>query len=285
MAVTVIEMRRNWSRRLAICAAGLAACLAVLSAFSATALAASTVHGSATDLNTCTGTFDPPGQPPPPPPSTLGITISSDASPEPPHELDPVTLSNTTLKVSVPASFLQLAIDAGIFDDGKTFPATVALVIAGSNTVEATHAFEENTTVTLHVVDGAVQLLTATVQLQDTIWHPASVGPDISFTEKSVQVVVVIDRELLSPVVLTLECAPSEDRAFVALGSACPVVALCGGTESTTTAPPESTVFRQAPDPILPRTGSSSGYAVFVALSCIAGGALLLIRRRRDLIR
>jgi LPXTG-motif cell wall-anchored protein len=34
----------------------------------------------------------------------------------------------------------------------------------------------------------------------------------------------------------------------------------------------------------LPRTGSSSGYAVFVALSCIAGGALLLIRHRRNLV-
>jgi LPXTG-motif cell wall-anchored protein len=270
---------------LAVWVAALATSLAALSAFSATAVAASTVHGSVTDLNTCTGTFDPPVQPPPSPPSTLGITISSDASPEPPHDLDPVTLSNTTVEVHVPASFLQLAIDAGIFDDGKTFPATVALVIAGSNTVEATNAFEENTTVTLHVVDGAVQPLTATVQLPDTIWHPASVGPEIAFTEKSLQVVVTIDRELLSPLVVTLECAPSADRAFVALGSACPVVARCGGTESTTTAAPESTVFRQAPDPILPRTGSSSGYAVFVALSCIAGGALLLIRRRRGVIR
>jgi LPXTG-motif cell wall-anchored protein len=35
----------------------------------------------------------------------------------------------------------------------------------------------------------------------------------------------------------------------------------------------------------LPRTGSSSGYAVFFGLSCIAGGALLLIRRRRNWIR
>ena len=35
----------------------------------------------------------------------------------------------------------------------------------------------------------------------------------------------------------------------------------------------------------LPRTGSSSGYAVFFGLSCIAGGALLLIRRGRNWIR
>ena len=32
----------------------------------------------------------------------------------------------------------------------------------------------------------------------------------------------------------------------------------------------------------LPRTGSSSGYVVFFGLSCIAGGALLAIRRRRS---
>lgn len=35
----------------------------------------------------------------------------------------------------------------------------------------------------------------------------------------------------------------------------------------------------------LPRTGSSSGYAVFFGLSCIAGGALLAIRRRRNWIK
>jgi LPXTG-motif cell wall-anchored protein len=35
----------------------------------------------------------------------------------------------------------------------------------------------------------------------------------------------------------------------------------------------------------LPRTGSTSGPAVFFGLSCIAGGALLAIRRRRNWIK
>jgi LPXTG-motif cell wall-anchored protein len=43
------------------------------------------------------------------------------------------------------------------------------------------------------------------------------------------------------------------------------------GQATTTTQPGAAT---------LPRTGTNSGYAVFSSLSCIAGGALLLIRRR-----
>jgi len=35
----------------------------------------------------------------------------------------------------------------------------------------------------------------------------------------------------------------------------------------------------------LPRTGSNSGYPMFFGLSCLGGGALLLIRRRRNWIR
>jgi LPXTG-motif cell wall-anchored protein len=44
--------------------------------------------------------------------------------------------------------------------------------------------------------------------------------------------------------------------------------------QATTTTVPGATA--------LPRTGSSSGYVVFFGLSCIAGGALLAIRRRRS---
>jgi LPXTG-motif cell wall-anchored protein len=49
------------------------------------------------------------------------------------------------------------------------------------------------------------------------------------------------------------------------LGSTTPI------SGAATTAPGATT---------LPRTGSSSGYAVFFGLSCLAGGALLLLRRR-----
>jgi LPXTG-motif cell wall-anchored protein len=283
-------MRRNWSRRLGVCAAALAAFLAGLSAFSATAVALDqrTVHGSATAPNACTNTFLPPGALFPS--STIGVTVSSDAGPQPLHDLDPVTLSNTTVEVIVPAGFLQPGVDAGIYGDGQTYAVAVAPVIAGSDTVEATQEFEQTTTTTVHVVDGLVLPLTATVQLPDTIWHPAISGRDIFFSEKSVRVVIEID--LLSafgPVTLTSECAALREVVFIALGAP-----LCLATQAdpctipTTTSPPESTVVNQSTTTpggtTLPRTGSSSGYAVFVALSCIAGGALLLIRRRRNLL-
>lgn len=190
----------------------------------------------------------------------------------------------------MPSSFLQSGIDAGIFGDGQTFPMTIAPVFAGSNTVEATHQFEETTTTTVHVVDGAVLPLTATVQLPDSIWHPARPFSEMSFTEKSVRVVILIDlAQAIGPVTLTSDCAPSQASAFIVLGVFCAVTEADPCTTSTTTTgPPESTVVNQATTVpggnTLPRTGSSSGYAVFVGLSCIAGGALLLIRRRKEVV-
>src|SRR4051812_46107886 len=269
-------MRRNSSRRLALCGVALTACLACFWAVSATAVAAPgtfvdgppTVHGSATVLNACTSTFMPPGATPPP--STLGISVSSDAGPQPPNGLDPVTLSNTTVKVSVPSSFLQSGIDAGIFGDGQSFPMTIAPVIAGSNTVEETQQFEETTTTTIDVVDGAVQPLTATVQLPDSIWHPARPFSEMSFAEKSVRVVILIDlAQVISPVTLTSDCAPSEERAFIVLGTFCAVAQADPCTTSTTgpqVSASDPTVLNQSTTvpgaTTLPRTGSSSGYAV-----------------------
>jgi len=58
-------------------------------------------------------------------------------------------------------------------------------------------------------------------------------------------------------------------------GSTVPTPTVIG--QATTTTVPGATA--------LPRTGSSSGYVVFFGLSCIAGGALLAIRRRRSWIK
>ncbi|MDQ1508747.1 MAG: hypothetical protein QOG50_591, partial [Actinomycetota bacterium] len=57
------------------------------------------------------------------------------------------------------------------------------------------------------------------------------------------------------------------------LGSTVPMV-----VNQTTTVP-------AAGGTTLPRTGSTSGYAVFIGVTCIAGGALLLLRRRRNWVR
>jgi LPXTG-motif cell wall-anchored protein len=261
-----------------------------MSAFSATAFgAAVTVHGTATGRNECNATYSPSA----PLPSALdvGVTISSRAGPQP-LDLGPVTLSDTTVSVSMPVSFLQPAIDEGILVDGQALPVLLSPVVAGSNTIEATHEYNETTTATIHVVDGMVRPLVATVQLPDTIWHPAMPDRDIFFTEKSVRVVLAIEPfSVITETTLTADCAPSDERVFIALGSTCPVDGPCDST-TTMTGPPVSvsdpTVLNQSTTvpggTTLPRTGSSSGYAVFVALSCIAGGALLLIRRRREVV-
>jgi LPXTG-motif cell wall-anchored protein len=67
----------------------------------------------------------------------------------------------------------------------------------------------------------------------------------------------------------TTTTAPETTTTLGEQGSTVPTVV---DQATTTTAAP-------GPD-TLPRTGSSSGFAVFFALSCLAGGALLLIRRR-----
>jgi LPXTG-motif cell wall-anchored protein len=284
------RMTRSRSGRSAVCAAALAAFLAGLSALPSTAFAAlgtyiddsGTVRGSVTDRNACNATLDPPAQPPGP--VMVAVTISSAASPQP-HNLDPVSLSHTTVEVTVPAQFVQAGIDAGIYSDGQTFPVTVSPVIAGSNTVEATHEYEASTTVTVRVVEGVARPLTATVQLPDTIWHPASRAGAILFTEQSARVVIALEPLSATSSVQTFECAPSGDRAFIALG----------GTEPTTTTQgPTTTSISDAPIvnqtttvPVvaaLPRTGSSSGYAVLFGLCCLAGGALLIGRRGNNWI-
>jgi LPXTG-motif cell wall-anchored protein len=69
--------------------------------------------------------------------------------------------------------------------------------------------------------------------------------------------------------------APTTTTPVTGLGSTVPIPTVIN--QATTTTVPGATA--------LPRTGSSSGYAVFFGLSCIAGGALLAIRRRRNWIK
>jgi LPXTG-motif cell wall-anchored protein len=71
----------------------------------------------------------------------------------------------------------------------------------------------------------------------------------------------------------TTSTGPPTTTPITDLGSTVPTVV----DQATTTTVAGSTQ--------LPRTGSSSGYPMFFGLSCIAGGALLLIRHRRSWIR
>jgi len=278
--------RRSCPRRLSMCAGALAACLVGLTSYSTSAVATPlTVHGSATDENNCLGSI--PGVTESGISSFL-VTVSSDASPQP-HGIGPVTLSNTTAEVRVGADFFQAGVDAGLIGDGFTMPTTVSVTLAGSNTVEATHTFTQNMTTTLQVVGGVTRPLVMTLQLPDTVWHPVSTGADVSFREKSVRIVLTLDLSSSSVgeiIVHTSKCTPSSVRPFIALG----------GTEETTTSGPTTNTFIGDPPIVdqttmvggvttLPLTGSSSGYAVFFGLSCVAGGVLLIGRSRKSRLR
>jgi LPXTG-motif cell wall-anchored protein len=70
----------------------------------------------------------------------------------------------------------------------------------------------------------------------------------------------------------TTTTAPTTTTPVTDFGSTVPTPTVID--QATTTTVPGATA--------LPRTGSSSGYVVFFGLSCIAGGALLAIRRRRS---
>ena len=279
--------RRSCPRRLAVCAGALAACVVGLTSYSTSAVAAPlTVHRSATDENDCVGSI--PGVLESSISHRVLVTLSSDASPQP-HGAGPVTLSNTTAELRIGADFFQPGVDAGLIGDGFAMPTTVSVTLAGSNTVEATHTFTQNMTTTLQVVGGVARPLVMALQLPDTVWHPVSAGTDVSFREKSARIVLTLDlssSRVGEIVVHTSKCTPSSVRPFIALD----------GSEETTSSGPTTSTFIGDPPIVnqtttvggvttLPRTGSSSGYAVFFGLSCVAGGVLLIGRSRKSRLR
>jgi hypothetical protein len=258
-----------------------------LTSYATSAVAAPlTVHGSATDDNNCLGSI--PGVLASGISSRFLVSMSSDASPQP-HGVGPVTLSNTTAEVRIGADFFQPGVDAGLIGDGFAMPTTVSVTLGGSNTVEAVNAFTQSMTTTLQVVGGVARPLAMALQLPDTVWHPVSAGADVFFREKSAQIVLTLDLSSSSVgeiVVHTSHCSPSSARPFIALG---------GSEETTSSGPTTSTFIGDPPivnqtttvggDTTLPRTGSSSGYAVCFGLSCVAGGVLLIGRSRKSRLR
>ena len=186
---------------------------------SAGAATQTTVHGAATAANSCTVTVDPAVQPPGV--SSVSVSVSSDASPEP-HNGGAVTLSNTKLTVTIPSAVIQQAVDAGLVRDGFVIPSVYSAVLAASNTVEATHTYSVNTTETVHVINGVAQPLTATMTLPNATWHPIDGATPVVFTEHSLRVVQTIDLRLSIRVIVTqtFACMPSTVSAIVTLDAA-----------------------------------------------------------------
>jgi LPXTG-motif cell wall-anchored protein len=263
----------------------LSVCVVGLMTYATSAGAApKTVRGSATDVNVCDYHVVPFLQPPGDPLS-VRVTVSSDAAAQP-HDSGPMMLSNTTAEVRIGADFLQPAVEAGVVADGLAMSGTISVTLRGSNTVEATHTFTENVTPTLQVVDGVARPVIMTVSLPNTVWHPDRADTDVVFSEESVRIDLDIELEGIGLVRLVATCEPSAVRPFVVLFG---LPTTTTSTTTTTTGIVDPPLVEQATTTApaanaLPRTGTSSGYAVFFGLSCVAAGALLVGRSRKSWI-
>jgi hypothetical protein len=251
------------------------------------------VSGSKQSPNACKSHLDPQlaadGTP------TIGVTVSGTAFGQP-HENQPITLSNTKGTVSIPADLLQLGVDAGIIFDGQQIPSVVKFTIAGTGTTQKTHTYTVSATVTVHVTGGVAQPLSSTFNLPDTTWTPVS-GSDVFFSEKSLFITSTIDlsNQIGVIVTATFNCT-GNGATFIALGAFGPP-----GTTPTTAAPPATPApsVTEAPlttptTPIggggggtLPRTGSSAGLLLALAVGLLTAGlfALKATSRRSDVAR
>jgi hypothetical protein len=248
-------------------------------------------HGAATSQNACKSHLDPQiaddGTP------TIGVSVSADAFGQP-HLNKPITLSNTKATVSIPADLLQLGVDAGIIFDGQTIPSVVKFVIEGKGTTQKTHSYTVNATVTVHVTGGVAKPLSSTVTLPDTTWTPVA-GSDVFFSEKSLNITSTIDlsNQIGIVVTATFNCNGT-GATVIALGAFGPP-----GTTPPTLPPPPVTAATTAPtvapqtvppggtSGTLPRTGSSSGLLIALAVGLLTAGlfALKATSRRSDVAR
>ena len=212
---SVPSVRRCSIRRRLVGVVGIAVCVVGLpwGVTGGGAITPTTVHGSATVANSCTTSFVPALQPPGV--ASMSVTVASDAYPEP-HTSAPVTLSNTTLTLRLPGSLLQAGVGSFI-SDGLVIPTVASPVLAGSNTVEATHTYSVNTTMTVHVIGGVVQPLTATMNLPDTTWHPIVAATPVVFVEKTMTAVLAIDFTGIGTITTTFRCTPNALAAIVTL--------------------------------------------------------------------
>lgn len=247
------------------------------------------VHGSVTNTNHCVSTLDPPIQPGGA--TNIGVTLSTDAFPQP-HEGDPIKLTNTKVTISIPATLLQVGVDANIITDGQVIPSNLKLAITGSGTTQGQHIYSIDSSVTVHVNNGVAQPLTASLNLPSTTWTPVNKSTDVFFGEKSMTITSTIDLTQSLGIVLTatFKCTPSGSAQVVAIGGLG-----AAGTTTTTAAPTTTAAGTVAPTttPIsaaapaantLPRTGSNAGWLIALAVACITAGlfALRSVDRRRS---
>jgi hypothetical protein len=246
-----------------------------------------TIPGHGSDLNACNTVLVPDLQPP----GNTNITVTFDtmASPQP-HLGDPITLSNTSVTLNIPASLIQLGVNAGLIKNGDQVPSTVTVKVGATNTTEQTHSYVVNQTANIVVKGTKSQPLTAHINLPDTHWTPTGATEDVIFSQKALKIVSHLNLPGLGAVSVTFTCTPRTTAVFAALGATGAVTV----TQPTgVTTPPSDgtggggTLGGQASGASeLPRTGSSP-WPLFVVAAVLIDLGLLAIgaakRRRRPL--
>jgi hypothetical protein len=249
-----------------------------------------TIHDSGSDVNNCNTVLVPDLQPPGN--TKITVTIATDASPQP-HFGDPITLSGTGVTLNIPASLLQLGVNAGLIKNGDQVPSTVTLKVGGLNTTEQTHSYVVNQSATIVVNGTKAQPLTAHINLPNTVWTPVSATQDVAFSEKSLKIVSHLNLPGLGAVSVTFTCNPTTAAGFIAVGATGVATITSPPPVGGTTLPPSGDgggiggVGGQASGASeLPRTGSSPWPLFVVAAFCIDLGLLAIAaakRRRRPL--
>jgi len=219
------------------------------------------------------------------------IEISSDAAPQP-HLGDPITLSNTKVTVKVPLDLLIQGYNFGILANGQVIPATLDLVIAGSNTTEGSHTYatiHSNSKLVVHDPDGTpgtddetADPLSVTTSLPNTVWHPKDVSKAVFFTQKSAVIKATVpigDQDYIS----TQTCATKNPASFIALSATGvdPPTTVAAGPPVTVGAATTTTVAAQAGPTTLPRTGASVVLWLVIAAVFLDLGAVAVVGTRR----
>jgi hypothetical protein len=243
------------------------------------------IHGSATDNNKCTSALNPPLQPPGT--TSIGVNLATDAFPQP-HKGDPITLSNTKLTVNVPATLLQLGVDANLIKNGDKVPSVVNVVVNGSSTTQKSHAYKVSATAVISVIGGKAQPLVATLPLPDTTWNPVNASDPVFFSEKSMTIVSSLNLPSIGAVVVTFACLPTTAPSFVALsaqGGAIPVkgggTGVGGAAAGAAGAGAGGSSAGGLAAGELPRTGTNPWPLLFIALVCIDAGLVAMRAARR----
>jgi LPXTG-motif cell wall-anchored protein len=178
------------------------------------------------------------------------------------------TTTTSTTTTTVPETTTTVAGTTTIFTTTTTVPETTTTTTVPETT---TTTVPETTT----TVAGTTTIFTTTTTVPETTTTTVPETTTTTVPETTTTAGPTTSVLGSTTIFTTTTTAPTTTTPVTDFGSTVPIPTVID--QATTTTVPGATA--------LPRTGSSSGYVVFFGLSCIAGGALLAIRRRRSWIK